>query len=209
MPRQPHLTLDPFKYIGNALLYNVIFCHFEFLFGTARPSRAIILIFAALGAGAITILALARSSCRSLLSPLALIFGALLLSGVLSLMSYHAHYWILQRQWVASIALACVGTVWLCAVGAELLPARARRSAGIAVAIFAAFRAEAAVVAQFQRTDTWHAEQSTIALNAGHVSLDQLRPAGDEAANAEWVALANQNVLVGGPVWPIFQRFYQ
>jgi len=41
------------------------------------------------------------------------------------------------------------------------------------------------------------------------VSLDQLPPAGVDEVDAEWVALANQNVLVGGPVWPIFQRFYQ
>jgi hypothetical protein len=29
------------------------------------------------------------------------------------------------------------------------------------------------------------------------------------AGYAKWAALANQNVLVGGPVWPIFQKFYQ
>jgi len=210
MPRQPHLAFDPFQWVPrNTLLYNVIFCHFEFLFGTAEPSTDSFLVLSALGTGAITILALVRSSCRSLLSPLALILGALLVSGLLSLMSYRAHYWILQRQWVASIALACIGTVWLCAAGAELLPATARRSAGIAVAIFAAFRAEAAVIAQFQRIDTWHTEQSTIALNAGHLNPDQPGPTdvGDQA-NAKWVALANQNVLVGGPVWPIFQGYY-
>jgi hypothetical protein len=132
-------------------------------------------------------------------------------------MSYRAHYWILQRQWVASIALTYVGTIWLCATGAELLPAGARR--GIAVAIFAP-SAPKLQLSQFHTIDGWRAEQSTIALNAGHVSLDQLKPesvtpntpsdrAGYYAANAEWVALANQNVLVGGPVWPIFQRFYQ
>jgi hypothetical protein len=93
-----------------------------------------------------------------------------------------------------------------CPRGLARLPAT---GAGIAVAIFAAFGAEAAVVSQFDKIDKWRAEQSTIALNAGHVSLDQLTRAGVDEVDAEWVALANQNVLVGGPVWPIFQRFYQ
>jgi hypothetical protein len=258
MPRQPQLALDPFHFIPrNALLLNVIFYHFEFLLGTERLRIAMLLVLAALGAGA-AILALlhrggrwragegsawhghqqhreqqcrnrslfsclARSNCRSLLSPLALIFVALLLSGLLSLMSYRAHYWILPRQWVASIALACVGTVWLCAAGAELLPTWARRRAGIAVAIFAVFPAEEAVVVQFRTIDSWRAAQSTIARNAGHVSLspysslpveprritiDQLKSSDGDVQNAAWTALANQNVLVGGPVWPIFQRYY-
>jgi len=152
-----------------------------------------------------------------LLSPLALIFGALLLSGLVSLMSYRAHFWSLQRQWVASIALACVGTVWLCAAGAELLPAGARRAAGIAVAIFAAFRAEAAVVAQFQTIDRWRAEQSKVARTAADVIASSRWPLEHDPRIvkvdrgrdlADWVALANLNVLVGGPVWPIFQRYY-
>jgi len=227
MPRQPQLAFDPFQWLPRPWPYRVISFHFEFLFGSAGGThpRAMLLFLAVLmllflaALGAIAILALARSNCRSLLSPLALIFGALLLSGLLSLMSYRAHYWILPRQWVASIALACVGTVWLCAAAAELLPVGARRGAGIAVAIFATFRAEPAVVAQFQAIDRWRTEQSTIALNAGHVSLDQIKPAGwspswlglkgEFAGYAKWVALANQNVLVGGPVWPIFQKFYQ
>jgi len=214
MPRQQQLADHPFGFVPrNSLPGNMVYFHFEFLFDMAKhvyPRPLLLFSFIFLAAlGAITILALARSSCRSLLSPLALIFGALLLSGLLSLASYLAHYWILPRQWVASIALTCVGTVWLCAAGAELLPAGARRGAGIAVAIFAAFRAEAAVVSQFDKIDIWRAQQSIIALNAGHVSLDQLPPAGVDEVDAEWVALANQNVLVGGPVWPIFQRFYQ
>jgi hypothetical protein len=214
MPRQQQLADHPFGFVPrNSLPGNVVYFHFEFLFDMAKhahPRVMLLFIFIFLAVlGAIAILALARSSCRSLLSPLALIFGALLLSGLLSLASYLAHYWILPRQWVASIALTCVGTVWLCAAGAELLPAGARRGAAIAVAIFAAFRAEAAVVSQFDKIDRWRAEQSTIALNAGHVSLDQLTRAGVDEVDAEWVALANQNVLVGGPVWPIFQRFYQ
>ena len=217
MPRQQQLADHPFRFVPrNSLPHNVVFYHFEFLFDMAthvHPRVMLLFMFIFLAAlGAIAILALARSSCRSLLSPLALIFGALLLSGLLSLASYLAHYWILPRQWVASIALTCVGTVWLCAAGAELLPAGARRGAGIVVAIFAAFRAEVSVVSQFDTIDKWRAEQSTIALNAGHVSLDQLTRGGvdnDHINNyPEWVALANQNVLVGGPVWPIFQRFY-
>jgi hypothetical protein len=208
MPRMPPIAFDPFEYIPrNDLLDNVIFYHFEFLFDAARRPETMHLVLAALGTGAIFLLALARSSCRPLLSPLALIFGALLLSGLVSLMSYLAHYWILQRQWVASIALTYVGMVWLCAAGAELLPAGARRVAGIAVAIFAAFRAEAAVVWQFHTIDRWRTEQFTIALTPADV-IARDRADDRERDPAEWVALANQNVLVGGPVWPIFKKYY-
>lgn len=219
MPRQPQLGFDPFEQIPrNEVVDNIICSHFEFLstcanlldtntWSTVRPSTAILIVLALL-AGIMTIFALARSGYRPLLSPLALIFGALLLSGLLSLMSYRAHYWILHRQWVASLALVCVGTVWLCAAGAELLPAPARRAAGIAVVIFAAFRAEAPVVTEYHAIGIFRAAQSAMAQNADHVNLDKLKPLGDPKYNPEWEAAANLNVLMGGPVWPVFQRFY-
>ena len=56
-----------------------------------------------------------RLQAHALLPPLLLALAALIASATLSWVSYEHHYWILDRQWVASLGLMPVAVVWYAA----------------------------------------------------------------------------------------------
>lgn len=127
---------------------------------------------------------------------------ALCISVLLSLESYRHHYWILARQWVASIALVTIGMVWFAARLSGILDQRAP-GGGAAVAFVTALGVIVLAVstASTRSVETTNAADAAVALRMRET--DQV-----PATNDEWVALANLNISTGGPVWPIFRKFY-
>lgn len=196
------LNLDPFFWISNDGLYKTFFdeTHFEILAGHA--AIAVVLFVA-------TAIALSLSRqwrqgfLNQLISPLALIFLSLAISALLSFISYRNHYWILPRQWVASIALATIGLIWFLAALLEIVGNWSHVLQFFLVLLLAIGVVSRLVGAQelinAERTSWANQATPKMPLNT------QAVPSNSD----EWVALANANIASGGLVWPVFRKFYE
>lgn len=206
IPRQPTLSFDPFQWIkAEALLGVGIYTHFEFFLGPNALPLWLRMVFATIIFCTIVILIIVSPRLRpALATPLALVIGSLVLSALLSMMSYRSHYWILQRQWIASVALTCIGSVWLCAAIANAMPTRARMAAIALVSAFALLRGEQAARQQIDKIAQWRLEQAELA----RVPAEQIARDRGSTKPEEFVSLANQNIRSGGPVWPLFMKYY-
>lgn len=154
-------------------------------------------------------LAVARFRCsRDILPPLVLILLALATSVTVSGLSALRTYWILERQWVAGIALVTVGCVWFFA---ELLKAASRdRSRILEVPVYAfialtTVSAAFTLVNQVQTTNDRRVAYEEFVREVR--TMDELRPAqiNDDTA---YIYAANVNVARGGPVWTMFVDWY-
>lgn len=201
----PSFTLDPFEWVKRDRLVNEFLgvSHTNFM---ADRSGVLLLSFAATPVVVLLAPRRWRQRLRPLLPPSLLLVLALALSVVIGWLSYRRNYWILPRQWVASMALAAVAVVWLWGEIARAA-ARVRRALGLTVLVLAI---------------------ASIAPRAGQVFVDRIRslradlaqrlgPTGElppppaapiPSDNDGWVALANANVRAGGPVWNVFRRYY-
>lgn len=206
----PVFDRDPFQYMHrNELFYLFIWQHTTFL-GPTRGGEK--LLFVAL----IFLLIFAflplkiKNIFRSAVPPIILIYLALSLSSILSLLSYYQNYWILTRQWVASIALVAVGFSWLCAeltvILGKALSDRNYRSANfvflISLVIFC-------WEVSFPKTKALWSDLTkylnTVAISTHNGSPDKIScPISPDT----WVEMANKNLAEGTPVWKIFRFYY-
>ena len=127
----------------------------------------------------------------------------MMLTMVISWMSYHNHYWILSRQWIASIAISCCAVIWLLGTIENSLSERWPKLAwtvGLLVTIYAVDHVRPAIETQLNKIAGWVEEQNEAARQ--HPTF---KPG---MRGADWVPFANENIRLGGPVWPIFRRFY-
>ena len=110
------LYFYPFQYISKAKFYEtfVDLCHFQFL-GKLGSSWLLFTVILCLVHFCLN--ADAKPFSKRLLPPCLLIWVVMLLSVFISWESFKHHYWILMRQWVASLALIPIAFVWF---GAEL-----------------------------------------------------------------------------------------
>jgi hypothetical protein len=213
----PRFDRDPFQQIPQTDLVRIFVWHHTEFFGF--PERGAFLL-AAIGAftTAYFFLPLAiRSRLKPMLGPAVLVLVALGLSGLLSLMSYFQNYWILTRQWVASIALVGVGSVWLCA---ELVRAMTKmlEDAGV-VSSRKVMKCLSAVFLGLillygirlnqhnlrYRVDTlatYLSQKNTVK------SIDLEKLITCPMDNHAWSVLANLNAQGGGAVWPVFSKYY-
>lgn len=157
---------------------------------------------------------LARSaiSSRELMSrispPIALIAIAWVSSALLAWISLSQDFWILPRQWVASLALAPIGFIWL--VSALLESSRPRfpqisRSLGISFLFVCVWLAIAPTLQQvrnfaeasLRQPQEWSRSDLVVRLDSAELVSED-----------EWVAFAQANLDSGGSVWPEFARYY-
>jgi hypothetical protein len=143
-----------------------------------------------------------------LIPPLGLLALATLLSSLLSLISLANSYWILPRQWVASLALVPVALVWLLyEITASLHWRRvymARVFAGVSIVFVI-------VLGTNRLWNQWQVSQSEITqFNEwrNSAALAEARDRPQPTTNEEWTILANNNVIVGGEVWPEIAAYY-
>jgi hypothetical protein len=211
------LDFDPFQWVhrDHLVVAMIDWTHLAFIYDFARPvtnPRYVLLLLMIL-----TVLACPfvprsrRDPLLALIPPVALAVGALLISALLSWISYRHHYWILERQWIASVALMPVAVVWYMAELGRRLDDWWRGSSIVlavgCVAVFSCslyrivppkFDAIRQDVARWRVSDAVKAEPPAEA------------PVGrDQAARDQWVALANANIGAGGPVWDIFREYYR
>jgi hypothetical protein len=210
----PVLDFDPFQWVHrDQLVVTMIdWTHLAFIYGFGRPvgeltnPRYVLLLLMVLSA---LVCPLAprrsRSSLLALVPPVALTVGGLVISGTLSWISYRHHYWILGRQWIASIALMPVAVVWYMAELGRQMDGRWHGSSivlavGCSVVFFCSLAAVVPPKFDEIRDDiaSWRASDVVKA------EPPVQRPEG----NDQWVALANANIADGGPVWDVFRQYY-
>ena len=203
----PDFNLDPFQWIKADGLFKTFarISHFQFL-GEAYLAAPI-----AFGLGLLAALfpSIRRSAAfRRLGPPLGLLALALGMSLLLSAISYYRQYWILPRQWVASMALCCLAVIWL---AKELAAVLAGKMRGLALPVIGVvgyvLYLSVVPVSQFKKAEVDAVMQRII---HGAPKKSGAAPKSDKIPvnNDEWVLLANENVASGGPVWPVFRRFY-
>jgi len=201
---KPKLHFDPFQWVSRAKLYETFVgsAHFQFLgeLGSNWLSFTVILCFLHF-----CLNAEARTLSKRLLPPSLLIWVAMLLSVYVSWESVKHHYWILPRQWVASLALIPIAFVWWCAELTNLISWVSTVAHWLVPVICLC------VVAYCSWPQTIVQEHSFVAAIVKRPSSEHFvapLPDAHPKNNDDWVALANQNVESGGPVSPVFQFFY-
>lgn len=207
----PTFGMDPFQWIkadGIFVTFTRI-SHVEFL----GPAYLIAPISLGLGLLAVLTPPLRRSPVfKKLGPPLLLLAVALLLSLFVSVLAYRRHYWILPRQWVASMALCPIAIIWLFKVIADFVRVKLRFADLIILGIAGYFILQAApAIYRQKRPDISRLLDTVTGTAAPHPvtgPLPSVPPEKVPGNNDEWVNLANANITEGGKVWPIFRKFY-
>ncbi|NEP54299.1 MAG: hypothetical protein F6K65_38145 [Moorea sp. SIO3C2] len=144
------------------------------------------------------------------------------ISIVLSYVSFRSNYWILKRQWVASISLVPLAFVWL---GYKISKIFAKINIILAFSwIMLCFTP---IVLQFHKVAISNSQALRERLDQISViskeeqnnfeyleSLEyfetpkNLQNQNVDDSNQYWVSLANKNIQQGGKVWKGFRGFY-
>jgi hypothetical protein len=207
MRKGPGKAFDPFKWVGQDIYLPVFFnhSHFEFI----RPLGGVLIT------GAIFLLLASywfysdanKLKYRSLVPPAALIAGALSVTILLSLISFYRDYWILQRQWVASMALVTIGVIWLAAEVSQVL-SRVRPKIGRGIYPVVLFYVLIMLYPSLQ--ENYHRLNDYISESSEYADGVPVPPGPNDLpkSNGDWVALAASNIEAGGKVWPVFRIYY-
>jgi hypothetical protein len=205
---------DPFQFMSpeGGLMQVLADTHVQFL---PIPAQLSVFFWVAL-CGALLVAAVLRFRTgggkvvlgRALGPPLMLMVVAMALSGFLSLVAWRQGYWILNRQWVASLALVPIGTVWFLAALYTYLKPRVKWAAyGLAAASFLVIGAMAAyrLYSQVGALQSYAATAAEYREKYAGVTIADSQRLYDELGPVE---AANVNIYLGGPVWPVFSCFY-
>jgi hypothetical protein len=203
MPVSHFFGLNPYEFMGS--LSNAVVVGLRDHFQNVRDIATWLPLLVVLSVAALTWVRF-RGAGR-LAPPLALIMLALLSSAAVSYASYYRTYWIMNRQWVAGVALASVAMVWL--YGEMHQMARQENSfvLDIPVALFAGLGLITALsVGQNQVSVLRGYQEASAVFAADNRSISEL--ADFIASESDWVYVGNVNAARGGPVWPMFTDWY-
>ncbi|HEY9619555.1 MAG TPA: hypothetical protein V6C78_04255 [Crinalium sp.] len=203
---KPDFSFDPFEWLKNDSLSNVFFdlSHMQFLRGAVYPFLTLVLSMMLL---IVFLPRLRATSLRLLISPTILLAFTFSISIFLSYVSFLQKYWILPRQWVASMALSALACVLFAHVIFKVL---ANFHIFVAIIWFGLFSTP--ILANAQQTFNTNLPQliqATIPVRLNYpnplISEYQLQFPKN---NDEWVSLANENIRQKGAVWSIFRAYY-
>lgn len=196
----PDFGYDPFQILGSREATIDLFWRDHL--GLLSGYRGWILPFLLL---VVAVLALNRfRGVWNLVAPVALGVLAVGTSVAVSLASYLNDYWIIERQWVAGIALLAVAVVWFTAEIFTAAPGRLRWVSavpGLALGLVVVQGLVGVWESQIGQLGSFAEQQEQIAADSR--SLEQLISDG-----AEWPYIANVNISRGGEVWPVFTEWY-
>lgn len=142
----------------------------------------------------------------ALFAPVILILIALASSAVISAMSIRSGYWVLERQWVAGMALSAIGSVWFFAT---LFRLSARRFPLALEALVVAFVAVTLLTFSLVVSQQLHSiaddRRAQAVFHADSRTPEELsiKNEGNDA-----VYSANVNIARGGRVWQDFISWY-
>ncbi len=189
--------LDPFEYVGHGAQFFRVFVNAHFGFMGRLGMVGFLLLALFLG------FFLSRQKGPRFIigqicaGPGALMAGAFFLSLFVSWASWRSGYWILQRQWIVSFALVPIAATWLLANVESRLPLKFR----------SIFFGLTLVVILFQGAPWLLENVSSAKLQFTRKPRSYSEGAAPRTTD-EFVVIANANCDQGGPVWPIFKKFY-
>jgi len=162
---------------------------------------------------AISLLFVARCRTRDLLPPAGLVLTGVLSSALLTLVSFRSNYLILERQWVAGMAISTLGLAWFFAVWWRNVR-KARALAMLPVwtylgLVTVSFAAAAATQMQLtiERLENWTTFQNDPRTIEEFVADPGAQTfVYDPIEGYEY--MANVNIARGGPVWEEFVAWY-
>ena len=202
---------DPWEWLDRPLPAELAFHHLTpFFINVTTGALWLIVIASSL------LYLFSRSGRRNLRGtirhPLLLLALAVAASGVVTVLSLSQGFWILPRQWIASMALSTIAAtwflqrVWQAMEGDSRLLARSFISAVLLIAIASVFQ-----VSQ-KRLDTWivSIQNYPIEISPRFSQQDlvaQIR-SGRKISDKEWILYSHANTVQGGTVWPEFSRYY-
>ncbi|MBT8523629.1 hypothetical protein G6735_04795 [Polynucleobacter paneuropaeus] len=218
LPRRYPLALDPFHIVKkNNLLSYFGIQHFDFIaapFLIDNIKIWIILPTLIIGCIFLYLFVPIRSRCKlqSLLPPICLIGICLGLSAFIAYTSYIQQYWIVNRQWVASFALLNVAFIWFFAELARNISWHSRLCSSL-IAILLLYISSTCILRlvpiKWAESIPQRGEIATRAtLWVGEIPSTQSIDWPIPKDMSEWVAMANENILYGGDVWPFFRKYY-
>ncbi|MGB8843262.1 MAG: hypothetical protein WCC64_19575 [Aliidongia sp.] len=205
-------NLDPFQWIKSGQFWWTFLeiNHFAFIYEPYDQAgfdrrRAIPFLMAVVAASALVLPRRWRERVLPLMPSVALMALALAISLFLSWVSYRSHYWIMARQWIASLPLVVIAVVWFFFEAGRQISSLSRLP-GLAFAALAlwSFSTEIRVIWPARLAELRPAPHDGSTVRATEPPYDSARPKNEDA----WVELANQNVQAGGPVWGFFRRLY-
>jgi hypothetical protein len=197
---------DPFEFTAREnLVSSFFFSHFP----NFPVSWYSIRIFVILLLASLLAMLIARphwsDQLKPLLGPIGLIGVGLSVSAFVSALSFVNGYWILSRQWVASMALCLLGTIWFFATLTRIIQSKSRLVAG-AVALISGLMlclfAPNRVAEQVRLLNDYRVQKEQIASEWADKSPAQIAPLWNETD------VPNINIAVGGPVWPVNACFF-
>ncbi|NEO91046.1 MAG: hypothetical protein F6K56_12680 [Moorea sp. SIO3G5] len=208
---RPEFTFDPFHWVKKEqlLITFMEFSHFEFLQKLLYPLLIIIFVILSI---IIVYPKLRKVYLKELISPIFLIIIALGISIFLSYVSFRSNYWILPRQWVASISLVPLAFVWL---GYKISKIFAKIH--IIIAFLWIMLCFTPIVLQFQKVAISNYQalrerlaQTSVISKESQESFEDLESIEyfERKSNQYWESLANKNIQQGGKVWKGFRSFY-
>ncbi len=154
---------------------------------------------------------LAWKRSRVLMNGGLILIGALLASFTLSYISYRNGYWILSRQWVASLSMVHVAAFSLFHGAIEGVPAHERKRRRWLVNGIFLIAGLGSVFAQWGTYRDWRERERSlgVALLERGAALRRTLPEGVlPEESPDQIALAHLNLHEGGAVWPLFRQAY-
>ena len=161
----------------------------------------------------------ARETIQQWWPPVVLLIVSFLAAVVLSVISIEQAFWIIPRQWIASIGVSSIALIWLFSVMIRrVLSVRGMLVANIikaAIGLVIIFAAMEPAIGQLTQLRSWNndraqsslseiATQAQLAEELRRVSAGEREPLSED----EWVAFGNANTLRGGLVWSEFGDYY-
>jgi len=203
---------DPWEWI-DAPLWLVLVDHLLMPFVTQTNTALLWLLVLVMAMAFILIRTPLTTVVNRLAGPILLLLVAFFASAVVSMISLFNDFWILPRQWVASIALAVVAMTWLLH---ELWVTVRLNSPSVALsfqlAVTAIALASVFSLTQFQLTKwivTVRSYPEEIPVDFTRQDLSSRLDKGEVLSEKDWIRFAHTNTVEGGPVWPSFGEYYR
>lgn len=218
----PTEDLDPYFWLGDSIARAVPAQLFQAIYVQPLLVVAAFVLVAAtalLSVRGIPFVSAVRRMWSRWWPPILLIALAWIAALILVAISLQQGFWIIQRQWIASIALTSVAIIWFWSAALR----RVRNVSGetwsrvvmVSVGAVIAGGAIAPALQQWDLLTAWSTQRSSVLLEDVPSQRDLAEALADAAAGSrpelsedEWVAFANANALRGGPVWPEFGDYY-
>lgn len=205
------MNMNPFEWLPKEVpfVYQVLLAHFQVFDGGGVVAFLFVFAFSGLALWSVNAV---KKHYPALVGAQLLGIGALALTSLVSYMSYRVNYWIVHRQWIASVALSVVGTTLFVALVAKMLNRRAAIVWTLLVFAFSGFHGikgfqNRAALSQELLGDSspFYAVRYLMGAN-GPVHVN--RQVSEPKSNDDYEAIANSNAKQGGPVDKRMLGFY-